>query len=101
VAVDPAPQPPGRAVPVEVASDPPGAEVWVGDESRGPAPVAVTTGDFPVMVRVRRAGYLERSLAVTAADAPRVVVTLDRAPSKRARRPSPPSRPKGYIKIED
>jgi eukaryotic-like serine/threonine-protein kinase len=95
---------PQRAIPVEIASDPPGAEVWVADEgaSRGRTPLAVTTGDLPLPVRVRSPGYLERTLALTASDAPRVEVTLEKIAVRKMRRPPPPpSRPRGYIKIED
>jgi serine/threonine-protein kinase len=95
---------PTRAIPVEIASDPPGAEVWVGDEgaSRGHTPLAVATGDLPLPVRVRSPGYLERTLALTASDAPRVQVTLEKIPLKKMRRPPPPpNRPRGYIRIED
>jgi serine/threonine-protein kinase len=97
------PPPPARAIPVQIATSPPGAEVWVADESdsRGRAPLTVSAGDIPLVVRVRSPGYLERSLTVSAADAPRLEVTLEKAPVKKAPRPPAPSRSKGYIKIED
>jgi hypothetical protein len=99
----PPPQPP-RAVAVEIVSIPPGAELWVEDErgSRGRTPVVVTTGDLPVTVHLRSPGYLESTLSLTAADAPSVSVTLERsAAARKLSHPSPPRRPKGYIKIED
>jgi serine/threonine protein kinase len=103
VASEPAP-PPRRIVPVELVSNPPGAEIWIADEpgSRGHTPLPIPTGDIPVVVRLRSPGYVERSLSLTAADAPRVTVTLERTPIKKSRKPAvTPARPKGYIKLED
>jgi hypothetical protein len=103
VAGEPAPAPaPRRIVPVELASNPPGAEVWIADEPerRGHTPLPVATGDLPVVVRLRSPGYVERTLSLTAADAPRVVVTLEKLVARKPRKPTP-ARPKGYIKLED
>jgi hypothetical protein len=97
------PPPPRRSIPVEVLSSPPGAEVWIADEaaSRGHTPLPVDTGDTPVVVRLRSPGYVERSLSLTAADAPQVTVTLERMATRKPRKPATPARRKGYIKLDD
>jgi serine/threonine protein kinase len=102
VASAPAPAP-RRLVPVELVTNPPGAEVWIADDPArlGHTPLPIETGDIPVLVRLRSPGYVERSLSLTAADAPRVTVTLERAATKKVHKPVTPARPKGYIKLED
>jgi uncharacterized protein (TIGR02266 family) len=75
----PPPPPPPAAVlaTVRVETTPPGAQVWVGDASKGPAPVDLhLPAGQAVTVKARKAGYREASQEVTPAQGAPASVSL-------------------------
>jgi serine/threonine protein kinase len=73
---------PGRAQ-VRVSSDPPGAQVYVGDELLGAAPLDVPIG---AVVRLSHPGWLDRTYALSPGDAPAVLLRLERRKPAKPRR---------------
>jgi hypothetical protein len=64
-----------------VVTEPPGAEVVIDGKPRGRTPLTLeVTGDAPLSASFRLAGYLPITTTLTADQAPRRTVTLERKP---------------------
>lgn len=78
---------PAESARIRLSTDPPGAEIYRGDELIGASPVELPRpeGDERLTLELRREGYVTRSTTLSRLTADQVTVTLARAPSSTTR----------------
>ena len=85
---------------IEVASDPPGAEIFIGDRSYGAAPRALTVARGEQHLALRLAGY-EDAIASAVAGVDREITVRLRLLPKPSKEGSAPTRPPRPVRAPD